>query len=247
MIGAASSADPGRLVLLDGRRWSTLLVILSLDVVRPHYPRMRLHVRESFVPLVRDVIRRRASLARRQPLEPSYFVPDALRAIARSFDEDTCAGLIHWGRTIFTFARSEYPTLRQWTDVLAAAVGDNSRWRALRLPPDVSDEARRRFASAEEAVAAGTSTAVAHEEPLSDWDVCLYTLRGFDDEDLSDNANRPLRWVGDTAGTARRREYWRWLLSRLTAERQRMLVTAASQFAGGDLLRPPHLMDVDDE
>lgn len=208
---------------------------------------MRLHVPGGFVPVVRDVILRRASLERKQPLQPSYFVPETLEVIARTFDEDTCVRLIRWGRTIFTYKRSEYPTLRRWCDVLYAVAGDEARWRALRLPPDVSDEARRRFAAAVGPAADGSAADHVGDEPLSDWDVCLYALRGFDDEDLGKDPNGPSRWVGDTVQTARRLEYWSWLLSRLSAERQHELLTAASEFAGDEPLRHPRLIGIDDD
>jgi hypothetical protein len=154
--------------------------------------------------------------------------------------------LIRWGRTIFTYSRSEYPTLTRWCDVLNAVVGAEARWRALRLPTDVNDEARHRFAD----VDAGARDAVAEpdrERLLTDWDVCLYALRGFDDDDRGDEANRPWRWVRDTVRTARRLEYWRWLLSRLGAEPQRVLQTAASALAGSEPLRHPRLIGSDDE
>jgi hypothetical protein len=243
---AVSSADPGRLILLDGQRWSTLLVLLSLDVVIPHCARMRLQLPGGFVPVVRDVILRHASVDRQPSREPSYFVPESLEVIARTFNEETCVRFIRWGRTIFTYTRSEHPTLKRWCDVLNAVVGDEARWRALRLPSDVSDEARRRFASVD-AAAADSMADPDREQPLSDWDVCLYALRGFDDDDRGDDANRPTRWVEDTIRTARRLEYWRWLLGRLSGERQRALQSAASGFAGDEPLRHPRLIGSDDE
>lgn len=244
---AVASADPGRLILLDGQRWSTLLVIVSLDVVRPHFARMRLDVPDGFVSVVRDVMLRRAAIERQEPFEPSYFVPDALGAIARTFREETCARFIHWGRTIFTDACSEHSTLRRWCEVLNAAAGNDTRWRALRLPRDVSDEARRRFTTAEDAATDEVAVDGVRDEPLSDWDVCFYALRGFDDDDRGDHAHAPSRWVGDTARTARRLEFWSWLLSRLDDEGQRLLQISAAAFAGDEPLRHPRLIGIDNE
>jgi len=241
------AVDAGRLLLLDGQRWSTLLVVISLDIVQPHYDRIRLHVPSGFVSVVRDVILRRASLERQLPFKLSYFVPDTLGTIARTLGEDTCVRFIRWGRTIFTYTRAEYPTLGRWCMVLAAAAGDGARWRSLRLPPGLSEEARRRFAAAEEIPADDMVADLSRGQPLSDWDVCFYALRGFDDEDRSEEANAPSRWVRDTARTARRLEYWRWLLSRLGAEGQRVLQASAAAFAGDEPLRHPQLIGIDDE
>ncbi len=227
------------MVLIEGARWSLMLVWLSLDGIRPLFEPMGLVVPGGFVPTLRQAILRHA---RPDPSRPSMFVPDTLQTLADTFGDEPVGSLVEWARFVFTYDDTEHLDLRRWQAAMETMAGDEEAWGSLGLPEHLREPARGRLLAQVECEAIEDCLDQLAGDPLSDWDVCIHVARGFEPDDGDPAANDPARFARDTAQTRRRRDYWAWLLGGLDERGREGLYQAVRSASGDDTLRHPRVL-----
>ncbi|MDY6993886.1 MAG: hypothetical protein SVR94_14965, partial [Pseudomonadota bacterium] len=213
----------------DGEHWSKILILLSMDRVIPFYRLMGLHIPDTaeFINLLRHVILENYKKQVRQPHNLSVFVTDSIGKIAEKFGEDSCLHLLQWGRFICAQQAKDYAELHSWKVVLAYCHSDPKLWESLGGSSMFNHEGEQKFLASQNMTAYEQLHQKIYEQPLSDWDLCWYALRKFDDED-PDAPHRPDQWVYHTVLTEQNRNFWVWVLTKLNSEQQTILQKNAS-------------------
>ncbi len=230
--------------MIDGTRWSLMLMLLTLDGVRPFFGAMGLHMPEPMVPTLRQVALEHARPD--DPTKPSMFVPDALTALAKELGDPTCGALVEWARFVFTYDDTEHLDHRRWGAVLDGLAPDEQTWATLGLRERLSEPARERWLAEAEREREEELHEDVAAEPLTDWDVCCHVLRGFVPDEDDPAANDPARWIRDTTQMRRSREFWAWLLDALPEQAQLDLLEAAEPHSPDPLRHPRVLVRLPD-
>ncbi|KHD07340.2 hypothetical protein PN36_21245 [Candidatus Thiomargarita nelsonii] len=209
---------------INGELWAKIFVLLSMDIVIPFYHLMGLNLpnRQEFVQILRDIILESYKKQVDNPNDVSLFVTDSIRKIADKFGEDICLQLLQWGRFIFAENTHAHADLHQWKVILEYCHSNTKLWEDLGWSPMLSHEAQKKFLASKSMAEYDELHKKVYEQPLSDWDLCLYAIRRFDDEDPT-ATNRPDKWVYHTVFTEQNRIFFVWVLTKLNLEEQTIL------------------------
>jgi len=146
--------------------------------------------------------------------------------MAGKFGEKFCTQLLQWGRFIFTENLQDHPELYQWKTVLEFT--HSMGWENLGWPTMLSKESQQKFVELTNLEEYFKTHQSIYAQPFSDWDLCLYAIRQFDDEDPT-AVNRPDNWVYHTVVTEQNRNFWAWVLTQLTSAEQALLQKKATE------------------
>lgn len=220
----------------DPNRWPLIFTLLSMDVVVAFYPLMGLEVSEptTFRDLLRSQIRQvRREFAAAPPGGASYSPERTLDAVARTFGPAQSKYLVWWGQRIFAWDLQEQRELMLWEDVLRFCADEPERWSQLGLPAHLANTARQEFVRAIDREAYDHHYVEYYDKPLSDWDLHMYAVNLFDDEDVATPS--PAKYLYPTFMNNRNYRFWAWLMKQTTSREQDTLmknaITLAKQVA----------------
>lgn len=206
-------------------RWGAAVALLSLDVVVPFYAHLGLQIVESksFLQALRETI-----LSNRRTFEGDQsHIPDLkgaiLNTLTHHFGHETASTFEDWVNNVFVYTGQDFAPLSKWYMLLALARTDSQRWNALGLPPTLAKEAHTRL---DEVLNRSELHALADQiekRPLSNWDLEMYALHGFDDDE-----NDPYNWVLETVKKRRFGGYLGWLVASLSDEQRSRFVDNAN-------------------
>lgn len=191
---------------IDEERWGAAATILSLDTVAPFFEHMGVPVKE---PAALQRLLRECIVANRKDFESDPTrIPDLrkrwLAAIATRFGQRAADDLESWVTHDFMHTAADFRAFSLWYYVLALARVDH--WNELHLPADLSKEALRRLNDVLDRNELHKLADAVEEKRLSDWDLEMYALHGFDEDE-----NAPYNWVLETVKRRRFTSYMRWL------------------------------------
>lgn len=226
-------------------RLGTAISLLSLDRVVPYFTSMGLTPSQEHAQAIKECVRQAIEANRRQFIVDPGSVPELKANVTEAFDRrfgsSGRVALFRWLAEDFIHTTADRAPVFDWHLLLSLACRDPSRWSALSLPVTVNEHARLYLIKAVD-----TSDIEAIEDsleglPLSAWDVQMYLIHGFDDED-DDSGMCPFMWVRETVQNHRFRQYLGWLRARLSATEQHAFVSAGrtlkSQIASTQKLPP---------
>lgn len=209
----------------EQERWGAAVALLSLDVVSPFYRYMGLELGQpdAFQKVLRDVI-----VSNRRLFEADQSqIPDLKRAVLETLENrlgTAAAGeLRHWVEDILVYTGQEFAHLSQWHLLLGLARTSHERWAALGFPGHLSEKARQEMDKVFDFDELDELADQVDECPLSDWDLEMYALHGFDDDD-----NDPYNWVMEAVTRIRFEAFLKWLIASLSEQEQRQLVRNAN-------------------
>jgi hypothetical protein len=175
-------------------QWSFVFMLLSMDVVAAFYDLIGAGFAEPAC--VVDVLRRQIVRARyphaEDPSGPRFGARDMIAAIAQRCGEHDARRLVWWTAHLFDAPRRR--ELYAWECVLREVRNSPAGWPALGLPAPDADAARQWFAQSLATGEYQARSSRVYAAPLSDWDLHLYAVNLFDDEDPA-LANGPDRYV----------------------------------------------------
>jgi hypothetical protein len=243
--------SPSPSVPLDPLRWPLLFTLLSMDVVVAFYD--LIGVPASDPRGLRDLLRAqilntRRAFAAAPPGGAAYSPEETLDAVGQSFGAAERDHLALWGQRVFAWDIQEHRALNLWDHVLRHCASEPERWAALGLPARIAAAARRELLQALDRAPYDERHGEVFSKPLSDWDLHMYAVNLFDDEDPAIPTG-PSIYLYATSANYRGYRFWAWLTKQLTAEEQGALTRNATQLAAQveslshveDLPPPSHL------
>lgn len=209
-------------------RWSVLVSLLSMDVVRPFCELMGLG-REEFDRLQPRLRQQLVGERKRSgpPADASLLVmheAPLVSNVAKALREDATPYLAWWERYIFMCDTRDHQTLRNWGDVLHRARNEPSLWQRL-FPPPLRHEALERFQRSADMTEYYRREKEIDATPLSlsEWDLHLYALYLHDDILYSDDEHDEIADgakidVELTIGVYQDFHFWKWVLKSFRAD-----------------------------
>lgn len=235
-LGTQTNMAVGETVNAPANEWSALrpsraVILLSLDVARPFLADIGLAAAGAFdwTACLRQFVRQhRASIAGgSRPSEPvraaeivAFVGAHLAPAAGRVFD--------WWLRHVYAEATTDHLAYRVWEDVLRHALRHPGGGPPLALPPRVAASVPDRFAASTTTRAFNSRWEQATAEPLSDWDLHMYAINGWND-DLPDLPNGPESQLYLIDRDYRGRTFWDALVATLSADEQQRSQEAAQR------------------
>lgn len=224
----------------DSRGWQRMMAVLSLDRVTPVLKQLEIPVspeRDLQLIFRKVLLKYRDVLPEDRPGTPSTMVSDCMQEVVTKFGRDAAKLFYRWLEHVY-FA-TEDTEHRSWRLVVIRLVRDQTRWRSIGIPAEKSEKLRKLCKEATQTnEELESSLTGSHAKALSDWDLAIYTLFGFDDED-----NDPLATVAQVLRRLQFMRCWRELERQTSLEERQALVKVArevghemSRFAKIDML-----------
>ena len=226
--GIASSL----LVPVDPLRWPLIFTLLSMDVVIAFHDLLGLRVSAptAFRELLRaEILQVRREFAAAPPGDAVYSPERTLEALALALGPAQRDHLLWWGQRIFGWDIQEHRSLLLWDDVLRFCALDAKRWRELRLPAHLADAARLEFVRATDRAPYDQRRVEVCDKPLSDWDLHMYVVNLFDDEDVASRG--PESYLYATFTNFQGYYFWAWLTKQMIPQEQDELMRNAINLA----------------
>ena len=217
--------------LLEQTRWTKIIILLSMDVVIAFYDLMGLKIvhQEKFVDFLRSfIIKTREEYSATPNKEIRPFSPERmLDAMALTLGSDVSKHVFWWGKYIFEYTTQDHIELEAWTTTLRYCRHDPALWEKLQLPSKLNYDTLREFLSSIDTEEYNERHKQAYEKSLSDWDLHMYVINQFDDEDEG-APNGPDSFVYPTITAYQGYRFWSWILKQYSAQEQTALLRSAS-------------------
>ena len=201
-------------------RWSVLVTLLSMDIVRPACELMGL-AREEFdrlQPRLRQLLiaeRKRSA----PPPDASFLVMHEAALVSRVAKvrrEDATPHLAWWERNVFICDARDHQGLGHWRSVLFRARNEPGLWQRL-FPAPLRREALERLQRSADMTEYNQWEKKVDSIPLSEWDLHIYSLYLHDDILYSDEEHDEITdgakiFVEMTIGIHQGFHFWSWVL-----------------------------------
>jgi len=209
----------------DQERWGTAIALLSLDVIKPFYSHMGIKVEnaDEFRDILRQVILENRKEFEADPSRIPNLQMRMLSALSSHYSEGAAHFFKHWVYQEFVYTGKDLKPLNQWNMLLSLARLNKQRWQSLELPANLTDEAHAKLEQVWDRTELHTRADQIEAQPLSLWDMEMYSLHGFDEAD-----NAPYNWVLEAVGKRIFNKYLRWLVENLTDDQRQQLVHRAN-------------------
>lgn len=220
------------LIIIDGRRWSLLLMLLSMDTFLAACSSMGLPLPEVTVwrPWIRAQVLHDFERQKTGARHPSRFVPETLAAMVSAFGDRAVTALLMWGRTTFCETEQEHCALEAWSRLLDRCNIDDKNWVSLGFPSDWADFARREYRRARSHDLLDALSLQLSSERMSDWDLAVCSLRGLDMlTGKSKGFDGIVEYVQRSTMARQLLEFWRMIYRRMDAKVESDLHTNATK------------------
>jgi hypothetical protein len=193
-------------------------VLLSLDCMQPFVGPIGLQLdAESLKLAVREAIITNRRAFENGVTDPSFFTR-LIQLIDARFGAVAKNEFLFWFTHVFTVNVHAHYGWRQWASAFLEFSGSTTRWAALMLPGRCSSELYQRFMTITYDVDIWALWSDVRRNALSDWDLEMYAIHGFDDE-----SKDPFAWVVLTYEMFCFRRFWAEVRAALTDEELRHL------------------------
>jgi len=179
----------------EQERSGAAAALLSLDVVRPFYSHLGVPAPEpsTFIQTLRDSILDNRQAFLRDPSRIPNIHKKIMEALAHRFGTSTATEYDRWVRHTFVHSAADFEPFSNWYMVLALSRNIPDRWGALGLPKSISSKARLELDGILDRTPMHHLADEIGMKPLSPWDLEIYTLHGFDDDERN-----PYHWILET-------------------------------------------------
>ncbi len=201
-------------------RWNKIAALLSMDVVVPFYELSGLRVPDPLA--FRDLIRKlildgRSEFPETDPAVVFIRREHLLEVTASVFGNQMRSQFEQWGDRIFELKIDEHVDLKHWARTLSYAHRTPNIWASLQIPATLNDEFLKRFLESIDTDEYDRKREEIYRLPLSDWDLHMYALHRFNDDDPPPTTG-PDSYLYPTVKAYRGLRFWAWVLKAFTPE-----------------------------
>lgn len=214
-------------------RWNLITSLLSMDVAAECYDLIGLPVEAnaSFRDFLRAVILETRRQFPEKDATAIFVLPEHLfDRTAATFGKKMRDSFEAWGTHIFEEKVEEHLLLRHWTTILRYASRRPETWNELGIQGDFNSEVRDAFALSDNTEAFEQRWQEIAKRPLTDWDLHMYAVSGFNDDDPLP-INGPYSYLYPVVVVNQQINFWIWLLDNLPPEDKKRLSQNALKLA----------------
>jgi hypothetical protein len=237
-------------IAIAPERWAMAIPLLTLDHVLPLFSAMGFD--PSDPGRLQQTLRSQMIRARHGFAQTGFRVPVAAdtmaSAIVAELGQPDGAQLASWIARVFHSDPTDARDLRQWTTLLRQCRRDRVKWRV--LFPDIRHESEilERFLQSIDIDAFEKQYDDCTGRPLTDWDLHLYAVFHYDDDDEADTPSGPHLWLAPTVREYQGYRFWSWLGQSLSRAKLLDLQRCATDLAreegllGSESMADPELL-----
>lgn len=205
---------------MNPKHWGRVVPILTLDVVNPLFGLMGLQTNEPAG--LQQILREEMIKGRRRfKADPSQLpvTPEGIFAsIEARLGQREAQQLAWWISRVFHGTPYDGIDLRKWAVLLRYCRNQNKLWERLGFPESLRVQALERFCKSINIDELNRCYEEQEARPLSDWDVHLYAIYFYDDDDSEGTPNGPRLWVTPTVRDFQGYQFWSWVVGELNQE-----------------------------
>jgi hypothetical protein len=206
-------------------RWNKIAALLSMDVVRPFYEMVGFIVSDpnSFqVSLRRLILAGRREFPNTDPAAVFLRRERILEMTGAMLGPETRVYVERWGESVFEMRTQEHVELRHWTWTLQyCSLREPAAWTMLGIPELFSDELLQQFLRSIDTEQYESRQQEIYRRPLSDWDLHLYALHHFNDDQPPTSG--PESYLHPTLKAYQAYRFWNWAVTKLSPDEQTKL------------------------
>lgn len=207
---------------LTPSQWGAIFTLLSMDRTDPVIPYMGIPLedRAGFRKRLRELIQDN----RREYLADPTRVPDlaakVLSSLARHDGPEAAERFHTWATTVFAETHADQPQWAGWSALFRASPLLRRAERTGVLPADTCQRLTDRLSAHPDEGRLAEAIADAKAMPMSDWDLEMYAIHGFADQDELSDPFTMVRFIAELHGF---QEFWEWMRPRLSPEQKEAL------------------------
>ena len=225
---------------VDPVRWARALPLLTLDRLQPFYSAMGLSAVD---PHQMQLVLRDHLIRARSAFGPSLFAnPVAVESVASdilaALGPRDARSLACWIEGIFHADPVDGKELRAWTTLLRHCRRAPKMWDSLFASPHSGAETLNAFELSINIDPFEQQFAELGEAPLSDWDLHIYAINFFDEDDSEGAPNGPHLWIAPTVRDVQGHRFWRWMQGSFSAAELTQIRRQAEAIWQSELLSP---------
>lgn len=201
---------------LKPTRWGMIFILLSMDVIRPLYEAMGLRLRDKdrFREMLRQLILENRKIYEQNPEVAPPLADRVLEQIEVRFGESEAEHFYRWATTVYNEVHADLPQWSAWEMLLFQAAYNPEIRDRLGLPSDKRDSILSQYRDALDIDDVEQEVENLKAKLLSDWDLEMYSIHQFNNDDLSD----PFSIVLRTVRINRFQLFWESIIPQLPAE-----------------------------
>lgn len=182
---------------LKPTRWGMIFILLSMDVISPLYEAMGLRLRDkdSFREMLRRLIRENRKIYEQNPEVVPPLADRVLEQIKDGFGESEAEHFYKWATTVYNEVHADQPQWSAWEMLFFQAAYNPEMADRLGLPSDNRDSILSQYRDALDMDDVEQEVESLKSKLLSDWDLEMYSIHQFNNNDLSDPFSIVLRTV----------------------------------------------------
>jgi hypothetical protein len=201
--------------VLKPTQWGLIFALLSMEVIIPLYEDMGLELsdKKRFVDMLRRLILENRKVYEANPGVVPPLAAHVLEEMEKILGKDQTWFFYRWVTSVFIEIHSDLPQWSAW-QILFDTCAYNDRMRdRLGLPPEKRDAILAQYRKALNVSDVEQKMAELKALPLSDWDLEMYSIHQFHNDELSSPFDSVLRVVEMN----RFQLFWEELLPQLSA------------------------------
>lgn len=178
-------------------RWGMIFILLSMDVIRPLCEAMGLRLRDkdSFREMLRRLILENRRIYEQNPEAVPPLADRVLEQMEANFGESEADHFYKWATTVYNEVHANQPQWSAWETLFFQAAYNPEMRDRLGLPSGKCDSILTQYRDALDMDDVEQEVENLKAKLLSDWDLEMYAIHQFNNDDLSDPFSIVLRTV----------------------------------------------------
>jgi hypothetical protein len=201
---------------LKATRWGMIFTLLSMDVMTPFYEPMGLAMpdKQRFLKMLRRLILENRTIYQQNPEVIPPLADHVLEEMQSILGVDETEHFFKWATTVYTEVPADHPQWSAWQIIFFRAAYNDKIQERLGVPAGKRDNILAQYFEVMDLTEVEQKIEKIKTQPLSDWDLEMYSIHQFSNDDLSD----PFAIVLSTVEMNRFQLFWEQLLSQLSVD-----------------------------
>lgn len=202
--------------ILTPNKWGMIFILLSLDIMYPLWEYMGLHLRdkENFKSLLRHLIIENRSIYEQNPNETPPLVDRVFEQVETKIGKNEAKSLYEWATNIYNEVHADSPQWSAWEIIFFRATNNALVLKELGIPEKKLEILLPKYKEYMDTSDVDKQIEKLKEEPLSDWDLEMYSIHQFCNNGLSD----PFELIYRSVRMYYFQLFWKDLLSELSVK-----------------------------
>jgi|ERR1044072_1138440 hypothetical protein len=200
---------------LKATRWGMIFTLLSMDAIATFYEPMGLTIPDKahFTKMLRRLILENRTTYQQNPEVIPPLADRVLEEMQSSPGVAEAEQFFKWATTVYTEVPADQPQWSAWQIIFFRAAYNDEIRAGLGLAPDKRDSILEQYLKGMDVTEVEQKIENIKTEPLSDWDLEMYSIHQFSNDDLSD----PFAVILSTVEMNRFQLFWEQLLLQINA------------------------------